>query len=82
MRREFTCDARAYQVDERSVAPVAYDESTLRISTSQPEWVLRFWDAEGTDIGSIRNRTRLRITEGPGFLTPNMRDQAHPWMLH
>ena len=63
MRREFMWDGETYQVDERDVAPVGYSEAALRGPAPKSEWVLRFWDADGVDIGSVRNRTGLRIDE-------------------
>ena len=56
MRREFICDGKTYQV-------VGYAEAALRGPAPKSESVLRFWDADGVDIGSVRNRTGLRIDE-------------------
>ncbi len=55
MRREFMCDGKTYQA-------VGYSEAALR-GAPNSESVLRFWDADGVDIGSVRNRTGLRIDE-------------------
>ena len=56
MRREFMCDGKTYQV-------VGYSEAALRGQAPKSESVLRFWDADEVDIGSVRNRTGLRIDE-------------------
>ena len=63
MRRDFVCDGETYQVDERDVGPIGYSDAPLRGPVPKSEWVLHFWDADGGDIGSVRNHTGLRIHE-------------------
>ena len=62
-RREIMCDGETYQVYERDVAPVGYSEAALRGPAPKSEWALHFWGADGVDIGSVRNRTGLRIDD-------------------
>jgi hypothetical protein len=40
-----------------------YDGKTYEVDGARSEWVLRFWDDGGVDIGSVRNRAGGRIDE-------------------
>ncbi len=40
-----------------------YDGRTYEVDGARSEWVLRFWDDGGVDIGSVRNRAGGSIDE-------------------
>ncbi len=45
------------------MAPAGAFGGALRGPAQRSEWVLRFWEADGTEVGAVRNRTGLRIDE-------------------
>ena len=63
MRRHFTCHGETHQVEERHEAPVGHDDRLLRGPAPPSDWVLHFWDVHHAVIGSIPNRTGLRMDE-------------------
>jgi hypothetical protein len=40
-----------------------YDGRTYEVDGARSEWVLRFWDDGGADIGSVRNRAGAGLDE-------------------
>ena len=40
-----------------------YDGRTYEVDGARSEWVLRFWDDGGVDMGHVRNRSGGRIDE-------------------
>jgi hypothetical protein len=40
-----------------------YDGRTYEVDGARSEWVLRFWDDGGADMGSVRNRAGAGLDE-------------------
>ncbi len=40
-----------------------YDGRTYEVDGARSEWVLRFWDDGGVEMGSVRNRSGVCIDE-------------------